>query len=32
MSTMRDIMSNMGEYLEYHGGCSVPWGISSFVI
>ena len=20
-------MSTMGGYLEYHGGCSVPWGI-----
>ena len=19
-------MSTMGGYLEYHGGCSVPWG------
>ena len=21
-----DIMSTLGGYLEYHGGCSVPWG------
>ena len=28
MSTVGDIMSTVGGYLEYHGGCSVPWGIS----
>ena len=22
----RDIMSTVGGYLEYRGGCSVPWG------
>ena len=27
-STVGDIMSTVGGYLEYHGGCSVPWGIS----
>ena len=27
-STMGDIMSTVGGYLEYRGGCSVPWGIS----
>ena len=26
-STVGDIMSTVGGYLEYHGGCSVPWGI-----
>ena len=26
--TVGDIMSTMGGYLEYRGGCSVPWGIS----
>ena len=25
-STMGDIMSTVGGYLEYRGGCSVPWG------
>ena len=25
-STVGDILSTMGGYLEYHGGCSVPWG------
>ena len=25
-STGGDIMSTMGGYLEYRGGCSVPWG------
>ena len=25
MSTVGDIMSTVGGYLEYHGGCSVPW-------
>ena len=25
-STVEDIMSTVGGYLEYHGGCSVPWG------
>ena len=25
-STVGDIMSTVGGYLEYHGGCSVPWG------
>ena len=24
LSTMGDIMINVGGYLEYHGGCSVP--------
>ena len=28
MSTVGDIMSTGGGYLEYRGGCSVPWGIS----
>ena len=28
MSTVGDIMSTVGGYLEYRGGCSVPWGIS----
>ena len=23
---MEDIMSTVGGYLEYRGGCSVPWG------
>ena len=27
-STVGDIMSTVGGYLEYRGGCSVPWGIS----
>ena len=27
-STMGDIMVHVGEYHEYHGGCSVPSGIS----
>ena len=27
-STVGDIMSTMGCYPEYRGGCSVPWGIS----
>ena len=27
-STVGDIMINVGGYLEYRGGCSVPWGIS----
>ena len=27
-STVVDIMSTMEGYLEYRGGCSVPWGIS----
>ena len=27
-STVGDIMSTVGSYLEYRGGCSVPWGIS----
>ena len=40
-STVGDIISTVGRYLkydayggyhEYHGGCSVPWAISSFVI
>ena len=26
MSTVGDIMSTVGGYLEYRGGCSVPWG------
>ena len=26
-STVGDIMSTMGGYLEYHGGCSVLWGV-----
>ena len=26
-STVRDIMSTVGGYLEYRGGCSVPWGV-----
>ena len=25
-STVGDIMSTVGGYLEYRGGCSVPWG------
>ena len=25
-STVGDIMINVGGYLEYRGGCSVPWG------
>ena len=25
-STVGDIMSTVGGYLEYCGGCSVPWG------
>ena len=25
-STVGDIMSTLGGYLEYRGGCSVPWG------
>ena len=25
-STVSDIMINVGGYLEYRGGCSVPWG------
>ena len=24
-------MSTVGGYLEYHGGCSVPWGIMMHV-
>ena len=32
MSTVGDIMSTVEDYLEYCGGCSVPWGISCFVI
>ena len=31
-STVGDIMSTVRGYLEYRGGCSVPWGISSFEI
>ena len=27
-STVGDIMSTVGGYLEYRGGCSVLWGIS----
>ena len=27
-STVEDTMSTMGSYLEFRGGCSVPWGIS----
>ena len=27
-STVGDIMSTVGGYLEYRGECSVPWGIS----
>ena len=27
-STVGDIMINVGRYLEYCRGCSVPWGIS----
>ena len=27
MSTVGDIMSTLGRYLEYRGGCSVPWGV-----
>ena len=27
-SNVGDIMSTVGGYLEYRGGCSVPWGIS----
>ena len=26
MSTVGVIMSTVGGYLEYRGGCSVPWG------
>ena len=26
LSTMGDIMSTVRGYLEYRGGCSVPWG------
>ena len=25
-STVGDIMSTVGGYLEYRGGCSLPWG------
>ena len=25
-STVGDIMSTVGGYVEYRGGCSVPWG------
>ena len=25
-STVGDIMIHVGRYLEYRGGCSVPWG------
>ena len=25
-STVGDIMSTVGGYLEYRGGCSIPWG------
>ena len=31
-STVGDIMMPMGGYHEYGGGCSVPWGIPSFII
>ena len=27
-NTVGDIMINVGGYVEYHGGRSVPWGIS----
>ena len=27
-STVGDIISTVGGYLEYRGGCSVLWGIS----
>ena len=26
LSTMADTMINVGGYLEYREGCSVPWG------
>ena len=26
LSTVGDTMSTVGGYLEYRGGCSVPWG------
>ena len=28
-STMVDINDACGGYLEYHGGCAVPWWIST---
>ena len=32
LSTVGDIMMQVGGHHDYHGGCSVPWGEKSSVI